>query len=99
MSNRPDDCSRHPTNVPGYSGTLEDLAKAVGFMKYSYLSEFLHYLSDDMRRQSRGDKRNNKPKLSSALHVCGAELRRAANVAGEADVICNPYMVAKEASD
>ena len=57
---------KHPTNIEGYSGSLEDLAKAIGSMRYDKVYEFLNYLMEDIENQARNDAKKNRLKLSSA---------------------------------
>ncbi len=48
---------KHPKNVQGYAGSIEDLAKAIGNMTYDQTADFIEKLSKDIERQADGDLR------------------------------------------
>ena len=50
------ECNKHPLTVPGYSVTHQQLAQAIGNMRYDQTAEVILYLSQDLARQAAADK-------------------------------------------
>lgn len=48
---------KHPRNVEGYNGSLEELAKAIGNMSYDQVAIFLEKLAEDLNNQAEADKK------------------------------------------
>ena len=83
---------RHPDKVEGWEGSLEELAKAVGNMRYDKVSEFIEALGEDIKRQAAGDKKKNKNKLAKNLIRVYNRLRNVKEEMDKAWKICEPYM-------
>jgi hypothetical protein len=84
--------SRHPRVIAGWSGSLEDLAKAVGNMTYDQTANFIDHLSKDLRRQAEGDRGRGRPNLARNLDLAADSLFNAKILTGLAWEICVPYM-------
>lgn len=83
---------KHPTAVEGYEGSLEELAEAVGRMRYDKIVEVLKYLADDMARQAKGDESAGHPKLAILLREHAAQLNIAKEQMKKIWKLCAPYM-------
>lgn len=86
--------TKHTDSVEGYDN-LDNLAKAIGNMKYDKLAEFLEHLADDVQRQADNDASNGKTKLSAKLYQVAKHLYEAQEDADSAWKICKPYMEKK----
>lgn len=58
---------RHPTKVPGFEGSLKELAHAIAEMRFDALLEFLTYLEAEFDAQSKGDVARDRFSLAVAL--------------------------------
>ncbi|MEI7620725.1 MAG: hypothetical protein WCJ57_04125, partial [Candidatus Falkowbacteria bacterium] len=59
--------TKHPSEVAGYDGSLDQLAQAIGNMTYDQVALFLNLLSQDIKRQADADSDRGREKLSKAL--------------------------------
>lgn len=59
--------SKHPLHVAGFDGTLEDLAKGVGALRYDAAAQFFKHLEDEYKRQSDADGKRGYRQLSEML--------------------------------
>jgi len=84
--------AQHPNHVPGYHGNLEDLARAVGNMRYEQTAKFIEYLAKDLERQSCADYARGRIELSKELLVTALRLYHAESAMQDAWKICKPYM-------
>ncbi|MBR9705976.1 hypothetical protein GOV14_03005 [Candidatus Pacearchaeota archaeon] len=83
---------KHQDSVVGYEGTLEDLAHAVGGMKYAAAAKFLGELGQDIERQAKADEVKGRVQLSSQLYSTARELYKASEEMQAAWKICEPHM-------
>ncbi|KKQ36035.1 MAG: hypothetical protein US50_C0001G0037 [Candidatus Nomurabacteria bacterium GW2011_GWB1_37_5] len=84
--------TKHPRHVEGYSGSLEDLAKAIGNMAYDQTSEFIGRLAGDIKSQAEKDLARGRTKLASKLNEAAFKLQQAQNSMHSAWKICEPFM-------
>lgn len=84
--------SKHPTEVKNYVGSLEDLAQAVGNMRYDHTLAFIESLADDLKRQADNDKAKGRVKLAEKLYATAGELYSARDELLAAWEICKPFM-------
>jgi len=83
---------RHPDYTKGYDGTLQELAQAVGNMRYDSIGEFIQYLADDLTRQAEGDRKQGRAQLASKLEQTARELGEAKGSMDKVWKLCAPYM-------
>lgn len=83
---------KHPDHVPGWNGTLEELAVAVGSMRYHLVADFVGYLAGEMIRQSTADGKRGRVKLAAALFKTSYNLSAARKSLDTVWKICEPYM-------
>ena len=83
---------KHPLSVEGYDGPLENLARAIGKMRYDKIAEVLKYLAEDLERQSRGDKAKGRAKLATMLHEVSTQIGVAKEQVDKIYTLCEPYM-------
>lgn len=83
---------KHPKTVEGYSGSLEQLAFAVGNMSYDQTASFIEKLADDLKRQANADEKRGRKRLASKLHAAANELYQARDEMLLTWKICEPYM-------
>jgi len=82
----------HPKKIKGYNGTIEDLAKEIGNLRYDYLNEFLEDLELDIRRQADNDKETGRIQLADRLYATADNLKNVRDKLDEAWKICEPYI-------
>ncbi len=82
----------HPNGVPGFDGTPEELAKALGRMRYDVLWDVLHFLAKDLSRQAAGDEKGGRPRLAKALRRAALDQARASDSVRLASLVCVPHM-------
>lgn len=85
-------CSKHPSNVAGFKGSIADLAKKVGNLSYDSLELFLADLAADLERQADADNSRGRTKLAERLYETSGRVYQAKDAMHEAWKICAPYM-------
>jgi hypothetical protein len=88
----PSTCSKHPVGVPGWDGTLEELAQAVENLRYDKTAEFLEHLSNSFTKRSKSDREAGKPKLSNALYSAAHRTTVVRDYVWDAWIVCKPFM-------
>lgn len=83
--------AKHPEHVEGWPGSLDDLAKALGTLRYDKLSDFLKLLSQDILRQSQNDLARGRTILADALSHTAELLKDAGQAVDEAWDVSEPY--------
>lgn len=72
---------KHPDHVVGWDGSIDDLAAAVGQMRYDHVAAFIGALADDLQRQGHHDHRAGRHLLAIRLAAAAGHL-----IAAERDV-------------
>lgn len=83
---------KHPRNVEGYNGSLEELAKAIGNMSYDQVAIFLEKLAEDLNNQAEADKKRKRINLSTELLKASFSVKESALSINNAWQICKPFM-------
>ena len=83
---------KHPTSVEKYPGSLEDLAKAIGSMRYDKVADFLGYLAQYAEFEAEKDLAGGKVKLPAELFLASKLLYQAQRIYESAWKISKPYM-------
>jgi len=84
--------AKHPKNVVGFEGSLEQLAKSIGNMTYDQTALFIEKLADDIKRQADADLARGREKLATELYATANRLYKARDKMNLAWKICEPYM-------
>jgi len=85
--------NKHPKNVAGYNGSLQELAHATGRMRYDKVAEFIQELSDDIKSQADADLNiRGRKKLSQKLFEAAQFLDETLKAVNGAWKICKPYI-------
>ena len=82
----------HKDRIANYEGSVEDLAEALGDLKYDALVEFLKLLATKIEKDGDKDKSRGRVKLAKHLHDSSRNLNESAESIEKAWVICEPYM-------
>ncbi len=82
---------KHPVSVEGHD-SLEELANAIGTMRYDKVAEFLGYLTQYVKNEAEKDLASGKTKLSTKLYLASEALSRAQEEIDSAWKICKLYM-------
>jgi hypothetical protein len=85
-------CLKHPRNIDGFNGTLDELAQKIENMQYDRTSKFIGSLADYTKIRADADKTKGREKLSSNLYEAVEELYKARDAFQKAWKICKPYM-------
>lgn len=91
----PNETNQHPDHVVGWNGSLEELAQAIGNMRYDKTAEFIELLARDVFVQSEADGQRNRPILAAQLEDVWDSLKMASGGLRIAWKICEPFMVEK----
>lgn len=83
---------KHPSHVEGWSGSLADLAKAIGHMRYDQVREFLRMLALEFEDQSAADLKKERRVLAAGLMNLARSLSIAQDHAAHVWKVCKPYM-------
>jgi len=65
-------------HVEGWTGSLQQLAEAIGRMRYDKLSELIDLLAADLERQAMLNREDNRQRLASVLMQTSVALIRSA---------------------
>jgi hypothetical protein len=85
-------CLKHPNNIDGFNGTLDELAQKIENMQYDKTAEFIDSLADYTKIRADTDKTKGREKLSSHLYEAVEELYKARDAFQRAWKTCEPYM-------
>ncbi|MFZ0255471.1 MAG: hypothetical protein WAN46_07480 [Gammaproteobacteria bacterium] len=66
---------KHLDFVEGFNGSLDDLARAIGRMRYDATAELFEKLADEFRRKADDDAQRGRAQLSQQLSNAGSELQ------------------------
>lgn len=83
---------KHPTDIPGWEGKLEELAYELENLRYDRLAEFLLHLGNALWERGEEDKKAGRTKLSYNLQMGSLKVQHAHNFIGDAWKICKPKM-------
>jgi hypothetical protein len=82
----------HPATVPGWSGSLQELAYAVENLRYDETSKFIYHLAQAFRVRAQADREAGRKFLADRLSSVASELGGAHYHAFRAWEICLPHM-------
>ena len=82
---------KHPIKIEGFEN-LEDLAKAVGNLRFDALDDFLRNLAEDLNKQADADKERGRINLANSLYDAASNVSSAREKITEAWKISEPYM-------
>lgn len=83
---------KHLLTVEGFEGTLDDLARVIGNMRYDKAKEFIELLADDFKKQADSDKSKGKVRLANQMYQVVEKLYEARDNMEKVWEICKPYM-------
>ncbi len=64
--------TQHPNYVAGWHGSLDDLAKTVGRMRYDRIADFMEALEAELMDQANVDREAGRKRLARKLYAfCG----------------------------
>lgn len=85
--------NKHPKNVAGFSGSLQELAHATGRMRYDRVAEYLKEFSIDLKSQAYKDLNiRERAKLAEKLFKAAEFLYQAKIEIDGAWKICKQFM-------
>lgn len=84
--------SKHLDHIPGWPGTLEELAIAVEAMSYDKTLEFLTHLATCFSKRSAIDREQGRHNLANALYNAFTRTVVVASYVEDAWNICKPFM-------
>lgn len=84
--------TKHPTNVPGWDGSLAELAAAIENMRYDKTVEFLSHLARCFSERSKKDLEAGRLILGNALYNASHRTVVVKDYVLDAWKICEPYM-------
>ncbi len=83
---------KHPTEITGFNGSIKEAAKAVAQMRYDCVSKFLKAFSDELKKQSVGDKKRGRHQLAALLNITTTALDLATETMDIIWKLCKKYM-------
>ena len=83
----------HKTTVEKYQGTLKELARDIGDLRYDALNEFLVELGEKIIDDGIKDKNRGRKKLYNALYMAFEGLNIAQQEIGNAWKICSTFVL------
>jgi hypothetical protein len=87
---------KHPKDVVGFVGSIDELAHAIGNTTYDTAVVFLKKLADDYQRQGWADEARGRVELAKKLYATAEKLYEARDAMQKAWNICKPYMQEKK---
>ncbi len=85
---------QHLSTIPN-TGTLKDLAEAVGNLRYDALEDFFYELQQKLYTDSQADRARGRPVLAMHLSYIADTLAYAKFHTAHAWEVCEPYMKEK----
>ena len=83
---------KHPLKVEGFDGSLDDLAKAIGKMRFDSIDDFLRCLAEDLHKQADDDNEAGRIQLANSLYSAALNVYSARDKIAKAWKISKPYM-------
>lgn len=83
-------CEKHKATLDGYK--IEELAEAIGDLRYDALQNFLECLSGKLYRDSQKDSEAGRVKLAGELECASQKVWDASESIAMAWTISKPYM-------
>jgi hypothetical protein len=83
---------KHPTNIPGWEGTLDELAIAIENMRYDKTIEFVERLESAINYRAVMDKRAGRKNLASHLFSAQVSLQSLQRNLRMAWAICKSHI-------
>lgn len=87
---------KHPTNIPGWEGNLDELAIAIENMRYDKTIEFVERLESAISYRAIMDKRAGRKKLASQLFLAQISLQSLQRNLRMAWALCKSHMPVEE---
>ncbi|MCF7798404.1 hypothetical protein K9M74_00720 [Candidatus Woesearchaeota archaeon] len=87
---------KHPNHIKGFTGSIDELAYAIGNTTYDVSVDVLGKLADDYTRQADADKARGRVQLATQLYKTAEKLYEARDAMQQAWNICKPYMQVKK---
>lgn len=82
----------HEIKVVNYPGSLDELAREVGNLRYDSVGSFLQSLGDDLMRQAEADRAKGRVILANNLELTAQEIYQARDNMNSAWNICKKHM-------
>ena len=82
----------HKIEIEGFNGSMNDLVKSIGDLRYDALADFLKLLSEKIAEDGGKDRGRKRIKLATCLENTSNLLVQAKNEIEKAWVICEPYV-------
>jgi len=82
----------HPTSVPGFDGSLKELARRVCRLRYDHLAAFFYHCSEELRAQANADVRRGRTQLSILLTCAWGIARTLMGQMEKVFRLCSPHM-------
>ena len=79
-------------SVEGYSGSLKELAHAIGSMRYDKVAEFLAEFTKELEQQSEGDAKRGHAQLAALLKSTSEQIGMTQVQMEKIWKLCEPYM-------
>lgn len=86
---------KHPTEIDGFK-SLDELAKAIGNLRYDSLAGFLEAFAEEIKRQADTDVKPEHLQLVRKLYILYDMLKGTKYVANSMHDICAQYMNKKD---
>ena len=83
---------KHPKEIIGFKGTIDDLVFSIGNTTYDTTIVFLDKLSKEYTRQANADEARGRTQLAEQLYSTAQKLYEARDAMQKAWNICKPYM-------
>jgi RecB family endonuclease NucS len=90
---------KHPVEIVGFDGSIEECASAIGKMRYDKVAEFFGHLEKELLRQAEGDKKRGRLLLSAYLTIATHLLEKSRKQLERIFSMCRPFMKDELESD
>lgn len=87
---------KHPTEVPGYDGRLDELVRHILSMRYDRVEEFYRLSAEEIQRQAKCDAAKNHPQVVGLLEEAAWNEARQRRLFSSVWRLCEPYMHEEE---
>ncbi len=84
--------SKHPIDVEGFDGSLEELAKQIARMRYDSLSILLGFLAVEVHNEANKDRLAGRVRLSQSLYSAMRAIQACKQAMDSAWEISRPFM-------
>ena len=83
---------KHPTRINGFSGSIQDAARAIAVMRYDGIRDLFRALAVEFKAEAEKDEKSGRRKLATQLQILAFTTEMSAGILDQIWKLCKKYM-------